>query len=344
MSSIDLSNVSGQIKVDELFDSFEYIPLETTDASIFGAIDKLVVCDEKFFIFDKAKTKKVFVFHNDGAYSHTIGSVGGGEGEYSGNVEDFVIDKEKQQVIILTHRSFIYIYDMAGRFIQRHRLTSETMLWNICSYKDGYVCSTNHQVIASNKSFLIYDFDNNFKLKSKLLSSAQVQAAMPPFTSIPIQNIDNKIIYFDNFTSTVYFNVVNPAMSSAVHFILGAEVPPDAYANPQVFFTNQSNYSFFIDFFFIDSAILWASFIDKGKQCVFAKNFTIDEHVLSHINWMPKFLFYHDGYFYSHMNPLWILEGHDFFSAASTTKYPIDIDSNPVIVRFKMKNGIFKIK
>jgi hypothetical protein len=45
-SSVDLSNVSEQVKINELFNDFEYISVETNDASIFGEIDKLIVCDE----------------------------------------------------------------------------------------------------------------------------------------------------------------------------------------------------------------------------------------------------------------------------------------------------------
>jgi hypothetical protein len=165
---------------------------------------------------------------------------------------------------------------------------------------------------------------------------------MPPFTSNPIQNIENEVVYFDNFTSNIYFDITNPAMSSVVHFILAAEVPPNIYADPQVFFTNQNNYSFFIDFLFIDSAVLWSSFINKGKQCIFAKKFTTGEQVLSYINWLPKFLFYHEDYFYSRYSPTWILEGNDLFSASLSTKYPIEFDSNPVIIKFKMKDGVLK--
>jgi hypothetical protein len=93
--SIVLSDVSGQIKIDEVFENFEYIPLETSDESIFGRINKLILYNHQFFILDNAKMKKVFVFNDDGSYSHTIGIVGKGPGEYT-HIEDFAIDEENQ--------------------------------------------------------------------------------------------------------------------------------------------------------------------------------------------------------------------------------------------------------
>jgi hypothetical protein len=336
-SVIVLSGVSEQITIAEVFDEFEYISLETSEESVFGDINRLIVYEDKFFILDNSKMKKVYVFHKDGTFSHTIGQVGGGPEEYA-NIEDFTIDEEQRQAVILAYPSTVHVYDMDGKFIHKKKLTP-SLLWNIHSYTDGFVCSTNHQTWTTGEdALLIYDFDKEFNLKNKLLDVLPVQAAMPPFISNTLQKNGSEILYFDNFTSTAYFNITNGAVPNSVHFVFDKEIPPEVYADPQKFFSNQNDYCFFLEAFFVNN-VLWSAFIDKGKQYLFIRDFNTGKQLLSHLqNLCPKLLFYHNNHFYSSMNSFWILEGHNMFSAQIVTKYPIEPDSNPVILKFKPKN------
>jgi hypothetical protein len=337
-TEISLSNITGQVKIDDLFDEFEYIPLETSEISIFGNIKRMIVSDHQFFILDNSKMKKVFVFKEDGTFSHTIGKVGQGPGEYI-NIEDFTIDEANKQVVILCYPSTVYVYDMEGRFIKNKQLSSKAMFWNISSYKDGFVCSTNHQSSTnSEERFIIYLFDKNFNLKNKLFDALPVFVELPPFVTNPIQTSGDKLVYFDKFTSNCYFDIANEIAVNKVHFDLDKPVPPELYANPQLFMSQQNDYCFFVDAFFVND-VLFSSFIDKGKQCVFIMNFQTREKLLSYVDgWFPTFLSSQGNDIYSFINPLSILEGHTFFvPKTTTTKYPIEIDSNLVIVKFKTK-------
>ncbi|MDR3093253.1 MAG: 6-bladed beta-propeller [Bacteroidales bacterium] len=343
VSIVSLTEVSGKIKLNDIFDEFEYIPLETTDNSIFGSFNKLIVYDNKFFILDKSVIKKVIVFHDDGTYSHTIGNIGKGPGEYP-SIDDFVIDEERQQVIILGFPSTVFIYDMKGQFIQKKQLSS-SQLWNMISYKDGFVCSTNHQSFTSgDDARLIYVFDRDFNLKEKILNVLPVYVGIPPFITNPIFVAGNQIVYFDNFASKMDFiDIDNLTESKSIRLELEREAPPDVYGDAQLFFTTQVDYCFFLNAFFVNN-VLWSSFANRGKQCVFIMDFTTNKKILSQIDsWYPPISFYQNGYFYSYMDPLWIMNEHDMFSAKTITKYPIEDESNPVIVRFKAKE-VFESK
>ncbi|MDR0560663.1 MAG: 6-bladed beta-propeller [Prevotellaceae bacterium] len=339
-TTVSLSDISGEIKITELFDEFEYVTLETSDESIFGNIDKLTIYDNKFFILDNAKTKKVFVFHNDGTFSHTIGTIGQAPGEYT-NIEDFTIDEEQQRVIILSYPSAAYIYDMNGNFIQKKSLSS-SLFWNICSYGDGFVCSTNHQTFTTGENaYLLFIFDRNFNLKRKLIPVLPIQVAFPPFIGTPLNCNEKEIVYFDNFTSTVHFiNRDNIEVSKSIKLALDGEMPPEIYADVQSFMKETMNYSFFLNAFFADGK-LWSSFKIKGsgRIAVFVMDFSENKKILS---WSAegfiRIFLRRNGYFYSAMEPTDILNGNKLFPIkAKTTKYPLENDSNPVILIFKEK-------
>ncbi|MEA4936490.1 MAG: 6-bladed beta-propeller [Paludibacter sp.] len=333
--SISLSEISGQASYNDLYKDFECISLESSEKSIFGAINKLIVYDHKYFILDKTKMKKIFVFLEDGKFSHTIGKVGGGPGEYT-NIEDFTIDKERQQLIILAYPSTVYIYNLKGEFIRKKQLTSNSMLWNIVSYKNGFVCSTNHQSAINDKLLFIYDKD--LTLKKKLIKALPFQVPMPPFVSDPLPLTTNGVHYFDNFTSTIYLNVTDPSGLSVVHFDIDKKVQPEMFKDAQKFFLNQQDYSFFIDVFFVND-VFHASFFNKGKHCDLIYDIQSRNMKVTYtIDWRPKTLCYHNNYCYSSINPLNIIEERFKLNTKLITRYPIEIDSNPVILRYKIKN------
>jgi len=53
--------------VSEYFEKLEYIPLETTKASIFGDVERLIITDSSFIIVDR-DTKSVLFFSRDGRF------------------------------------------------------------------------------------------------------------------------------------------------------------------------------------------------------------------------------------------------------------------------------------
>jgi hypothetical protein len=340
--SVSLTDISGNVKIADVFDEFEYIALETSEESIFGTVNKLIIHDNKFFILDKFKMNKIFVFHDDGTFSHTVGSEGGGPGEYR-NVEDFIIDKEKNRVIILCYPSLAYIYDMNGKFIETKKISSSVMFWSICNYSNGYICSTNHQTATEGENArLAFIFDKDFNLKYKLFDVLPVQVSFPTFVS-PLYSDDDEIIYFDGFTSSIHFiNINNPADTRSIKFILENEATAELYENKDGKFVKyQQDYCFFINGFYADNTV-WSSVANKGKEFIFIMNFKTGKKIVSWASdgWF-SINFYQNDYFYSSINPVRILEGHELFSAKQINTLLIEYDSNPAIVRFKSKE-IFK--
>lgn len=333
-----LENISDNLDLNIVFDEFEYVTLESTDQSLFGYLDKLIVDDNFFFILDKAKTKKIFVFSKDGAFIRTIGKVGKGPGEYT-NIEDFTIDELTHDIIVLTFPSTVITYNYQGEFISQKKLTSNSLLWNICSYKDGYVCSTNHQsILKGDEAFLIFNFDKDFNLRGKLLDVLPLYIPIPPFISNPLLNVKDEIVYFDAFTSNVHFNV-NHKNLKTIHLDFGGkEVPFSTYADAGEFFTKQQEYCFLLESFIADN-LLFIAFANCGTRYASIINLETNKAISSeNFTWFPDKILYHkDNYFYSSSSALSIIDNDDITYKKKIRNYPLEYNSNPVVVRFKAK-------
>lgn len=67
---VDLNQATG-MTASEVFEEVEYIPLETSDKSLFGSITQLFVTDDFFIIRDK-DTKSILFFLKNGRFDHKI--------------------------------------------------------------------------------------------------------------------------------------------------------------------------------------------------------------------------------------------------------------------------------
>ncbi|MDL2244590.1 6-bladed beta-propeller [Parabacteroides sp. OttesenSCG-928-J18] len=337
-STISLKEVQGETSHDELFEIVDCTPMEASSTSLMGDIDKMQVYQNKYYILDKITTKKVFVFNFDGSFSHSIGSIGSGPGEYI-NIQDFTIDKENEQIVLLTTPSLVYIYDMAGSFLHSKKI-GDPLFWSICSSPEGFVCSTNEKIFTEEgNTFQLFSFDKEFNLKGKNISLPPEQIAFLPFITNPLIDTKKEIAYFDNFTSTLSlfpYNAIQEIQS--FHFELNDAVPGEAWSNPQLFINNQRNYSFFLEAYVIDST-LWAFIVNKGKIAFLKFNTKTGEKVFNdYQDFFPKILTYDDGYFYSSLSPTSILEGEDRqYPLNPSAIHPLEEDGNMVIVKYKLK-------
>ena len=329
-------NLTGKAVLNDLFDEFEFISLETTNESIFGRIKKLIIFDNKYYIHD-SQLKKIFVFQMDGTFIQTIGNIGNGPGEYN-HLEDFIIDEENNRIIILGFPSKVYIYDLYGKFIQQKTFMS-LPVWSICSYKNGYICSNNHQSFSQNNTSLIYLLDKDFNIKNSVCNTS-INNELPFFVSHPFFKDGNNIYYFDNINSRLYkIDTENPEKLEYYSFVFTSPIPLDVISDPQKFIENQGDYCFFNNAYLLNN-LFWASFVNKGNLCVIVKDLKSNKQFTAkYSDWYPSILSNHNGFFYSAIYADFIIEGDAIIPNAKwTTKYPVDLDSNPIILRFKPKD------
>jgi len=124
--------------------AIEYIPLETTDKSLIGSVEKVFLYKNEIIIFD-AKTNKILLFNQNGSFIRQIGQRGEGPDEYSIFNDIFF---EKSSGLIYAHerlKNVMFVYNLAGEII--YKIKPLFSFNSFCKTKDGfwiYSCFENH--------------------------------------------------------------------------------------------------------------------------------------------------------------------------------------------------------
>lgn len=71
-----------KLMLSDLFTEIDAVPLESSEGSLIGGIDKLLFCDSTLLVVDKYKTKSIKQFTKGGGFVGLIGSNGRGPGQY----------------------------------------------------------------------------------------------------------------------------------------------------------------------------------------------------------------------------------------------------------------------
>lgn len=111
---LDLSNEPVFIRPDSLLGEKVIIPLETTNESIIGEIDKLEIVRDTLYILDDDQDM-IFLFDKTGKYIARIADIGRGAQEYLA-ISDFHIDGEVIYVVAGSNRK-VFCYDLQGKFL-----------------------------------------------------------------------------------------------------------------------------------------------------------------------------------------------------------------------------------
>lgn len=112
-------DISRSLTTD-YFKSRKLVKLETTDESLITRINRLIVYDNKYYLFDE-QNKSVFVFDESGKYIFKIHNIGNGPGEYI-QLTDFTIDTKNKQIVLLCDiPSCLIYYDLNGKYLNQKK-------------------------------------------------------------------------------------------------------------------------------------------------------------------------------------------------------------------------------
>jgi len=106
---IDIDSQNEYLKLSEIFDSINIIPLQTLPECLIGEISSLFIDKNSIYILDRPR-ESIYIFSIDGNFIHKICNIGKGPGEYL-NILDFFIDSEQNR-IVLTSSDKIQFYSM----------------------------------------------------------------------------------------------------------------------------------------------------------------------------------------------------------------------------------------
>lgn len=129
------------VPAGEIFSKVEYIPLETSEQSLFGTVNNLQVVDGKLIFYDM-DTWSILIFNNKGKFINRLTSkniAGSAElpaGTSDGNVfRTFNIVKEKNKAHIeIISNKFLLKYDLDGKFIEKIKSQPKTLTYMLKNF------------------------------------------------------------------------------------------------------------------------------------------------------------------------------------------------------------------
>lgn len=134
------------------------IQLETNQESLIGIVSKIQFTKDRIYILDNYITNCVFIFDLQGNFIKKFGEIGSGPGEYL-SINDFVIQEDKQQALLLVEGRRIIFTDLDGNYIKSQLLDFPHISY-LFPIRDKYVLG-NH--VTSGDPYLLHFTDHQFK-------------------------------------------------------------------------------------------------------------------------------------------------------------------------------------
>jgi hypothetical protein len=181
------SELNDKHRASDIFESVRLIPLETTDESIIGEINKIVIIDTLIYIMD-SKSKAIMLFNTKGQHLSKIARKGEGPNEYS-DLDDFTVMKNGD-IIILDYRKILH-FKTDGMHYKTYN--TEFHADAIESINDSlFVCSGSREkdIIVWNRienkivnAFIDYDVKHSGRIFKPLIKYMNNVYYMRPYTS-----------------------------------------------------------------------------------------------------------------------------------------------------------------
>jgi hypothetical protein len=136
-------DIKETIPSSELIEEFYYVPLETTDESIFAYCTNIGFYDDKIYVFDRLGTEKLYLFDMKGKFLKALGEKGGAPFEFY-LPKAFSIDTKREQLVIYDNQKRKWMkFSLDGDYIASHDVPFRVG-GNFQILPDGkYVTSTN---------------------------------------------------------------------------------------------------------------------------------------------------------------------------------------------------------
>ena len=201
-------------------DSVEYVTLETHDEGLFKAIDKFLVKNGRYYIFDCFAQNQVLVFNLEGRFLFRVGRKGRAPGEYW-RIRNFTVDD--QYIYLITNEmNTIMIYDMEGKFVKQKEIPF--IAFDMAAFRNGdFIFSWHQNEGASINTGLnkVTITNPEFSVKRQLFPLDKNDCIDLSQRSYFVDT-DSMLIYHSLFSDTVYvFDKKQPELIDRYVFDFG---------------------------------------------------------------------------------------------------------------------------
>lgn len=202
--------VSNDIKdvtpASELIEDFYYVPLETTNESLFSYCTDIEFYNNKIYVFDRLGTQKLYIFDNKGKLLKSLGEKGGAPFEFylpSG----FAIDTKRQQLVIYDNQKRKWMkFTLNGDYLASHDVPFRTY----CNFRilpnGEYVTATdkdarNNHLGQYEEYKLLYTDSLGHIQKAGCIYPETIHSSL---SYDPLRRIKNETIYAPWYINEVY--------------------------------------------------------------------------------------------------------------------------------------------
>ncbi|MFD2144814.1 6-bladed beta-propeller [Mucilaginibacter antarcticus] len=217
---VDPSNAMGGV-VSDFFTEVNYVPLETTDESLFGSIAQLEVVDDYYIILDH-NTHSILIFTKTGKFHAKIKSVQGSGSNY---IWDFCVNKWTKHIIFTKdgYKTLSYA-DYDGKVVKSVKLQREDQAKDEISTSHYYFISPDKAISTGwynkmdstdkywktySKSLIHYSNDDHkvyaqglgFKDEEANIADEIISSGLGPLTA---SGTDSVYFYSKPYTNTIY--------------------------------------------------------------------------------------------------------------------------------------------
>ena len=159
LSSYEVDMDNDKAKIEDIFDSYTYVMLETADRAILTDVRKVDVSDRYISVLDK---NRVVVFDRSGKYVSRVDAYGRGHGEYV-SLDDYAIHDTCVYVLSRMQKA-INVYGLSGKFVKSLKL--DDWYSHIVFCGDNTIILSSENANDSKRNFLVYDVAKGRKIKS----------------------------------------------------------------------------------------------------------------------------------------------------------------------------------
>jgi hypothetical protein len=190
------------LNTSQLVDNINFIPLETTENNLIGTISKLIKTDDKYYILDNKKAKKIFVFDTRGKFLYCIGTNGKGPGEYS-NLTDFAVDVKRNFIYLVDNRIKLIKMGLNGDFILEKKVPDDCKNYSDIIAYNGLIYASPGQQSGNEKKYNLVQFDEELNPINRFLPYENSFPGTFPFNN-RLYTFNNSIYFVSAFENIIY--------------------------------------------------------------------------------------------------------------------------------------------
>ena len=335
---------------EDLFESFEVMPLETNDSVLFSETPKKILKKNEL-VYILYEYKYIYVYNKQGEYIRTINHIGEGPGRYL-SVTSFVVWDNGDIYMLDRITASIYKYSKDDIFLGKVAISVNDL--NSLDVRD---------IMCLNDSLLLLRSEEMGKVSFKMHTlNRETEKIINNYFAQKQRRIsywfnDNYSFYKENLFLNLYqnSNIYRLTIDSAyIHYRINVEnkMPPEGFWNNMqlsdmqlVQISEREGYINHIPFFMETDDNILLKFEDapEGKMCYYTlfdkatkKNYLVEHLRMEDLDYIPEYMYpIKDGEAYFLIPADIICEKGEKFKQ----KYCPELkeDDNPVLCRVKIR-------